>query len=81
MLLTHDDTPEEVVKVVELRAVEILLLMHLLPPVLERHGVDNDTDDDCDQELADMQPQVRLPCVGLLCRLVGLIFLVEVVVT
>ena len=81
MLLAHDDPPEEVIEVVELRAVEILLLVHLLPPVLERHGVDDDTDDDCHQELADVQPEVRLPRVRLLCRLIGLIFLVEVVVT
>ena len=81
MLLAHDDPSEEIVEVVEFRAIEILLLMHLLPPILERHGVDDDTDDDCHQELADVQPEVRLPRVGLLGRLVSLIFLVEVVVT
>jgi hypothetical protein len=28
--------------------------MHLLPAIFERHGVDDDTDDDCHQELADV---------------------------
>ncbi len=80
MLLAHDDPPEEIVEVVEFRAIEILLLMHFLPPILERHGVDDDTHDDCHQELPDVEPEVRLPRVRLLC-LVSLIFFVEVVVT